>query len=201
MMKKKVAVIVLAAGMTLAGCMTALASGWQKNDTGWWYATNDEGTAWYADEWQWIDGNGDGVAESYCFDQNGYLYTDTITPDGYTVNADGAWVENGQVQTKEAAQPVSDTGAAVSDAASENVPDVSGVYRGVYKGMTINAEIMWLPDENRYWAEVDMFLKDYLPDYVGNGVFRNDYTGFEFNGSTLVFHDYYSDETVTLTKQ
>ncbi len=194
MMKKKIAVIVLAAGMTLAGCMTALASGWQKNDTGWWYATNDEGTAWYADEWQWIDGNGDGVAESYCFDKNGYLYTDTTTPDGYTVNADGAWVENGQVQTKEATQPV-------SDAASESTPDVSGFYTGEYDGRTINAEIMWLPYENRYWAEVDMFLKDYLPDYVGNGVFRNDYTGFEFNGSTLVFHDYYSDETVTLTKQ
>ena len=30
----------------------------------------------------------------------GWLLTNTTTPDGYTVNADGAWVENGRVQEK-----------------------------------------------------------------------------------------------------
>ena len=38
--------------------------------------------------WQWIDGNGDGVSESYYFDGNGYMLFNTTTPDGYTVNAD-----------------------------------------------------------------------------------------------------------------
>lgn len=31
-------------------------------------------------------GSGDGTAESYCFDDWGYLYVNTVTPDGYQVN-------------------------------------------------------------------------------------------------------------------
>lgn len=42
------------------------------------------------------------MAECYCFDQNGYLLVDTMTPDGYTVNEDGAWTDNGAVQTRRA---------------------------------------------------------------------------------------------------
>lgn len=30
------------------------------------------------------------------------MYADTVTPDGYTVNADGAWVEDGEVQRRPA---------------------------------------------------------------------------------------------------
>lgn len=73
--------------------------GWRKNETGWWYATNAEGTAWHAGCWQWLDGNGDGMAECYYFNQDGYMAADTTTPDGYTVNADGAWIVDGVVQT------------------------------------------------------------------------------------------------------
>ena len=94
----------------------AFGAGWQTNDSGRWYGTNADNTTWYANGWQWIDGNGDGTAESYCFDANGYLYTNTTTPDGYTVNADGAWTENGVVQTKaaEAAETASQTVAQTS---------------------------------------------------------------------------------------
>ena len=35
--------------------------------------------------------------ENYC---SGYCLTNTLTPDAYTVNADGAWTIYGQVQTK-----------------------------------------------------------------------------------------------------
>lgn len=42
-------------------------------------------------------GNGDGTAESYCFDDWGYLYVNTVTPDGYQVNELGAWVQDGEV--------------------------------------------------------------------------------------------------------
>lgn len=31
--------------------------GWQKNDTGWWYATDYKGSAWYHDGWFWINAN------------------------------------------------------------------------------------------------------------------------------------------------
>ena len=55
---------------------------------------------WYASGWEWIDSNGDGVAECYYFDTRGYMLAGTTTPDGYTVNADGAWVHDDTVQTK-----------------------------------------------------------------------------------------------------
>lgn len=45
-------------------------------------------------------GSGDETAESYCFDDWGYLYVNTVTPDGYQVNELGAWVQDGEVQTK-----------------------------------------------------------------------------------------------------
>ncbi len=54
----------------------------------------------FAAGWQWLDENNDGIAECYYFDDNGSKLTGTTTPDGYTVNADGAWVENGAVQTQ-----------------------------------------------------------------------------------------------------
>lgn len=42
-------------------------------------------------------GSGDETAESYCFDDWGYLYVNTVTPDGYQVNELGAWVQDGEV--------------------------------------------------------------------------------------------------------
>lgn len=48
----------------------------------------------------WIDGNNDGKAECYYFDSVGYMLVNTTTPDGCTVNADGAWTQNGVVQTQ-----------------------------------------------------------------------------------------------------
>lgn len=87
--------------MVVGSNMTVFAAGWQQNATGWWWQ-NDDGS-WPANSWQWLDGNGDGVAECYYFDGNGYMLANTTTPDGYTVNADGAWTVNGVVQTKSVA--------------------------------------------------------------------------------------------------
>jgi hypothetical protein len=40
--------------------------------------------------WEWLmvspDGTQDGLKYAYCFNEYGYLYTNTITPDGYQVN-------------------------------------------------------------------------------------------------------------------
>lgn len=58
---------------------------------------------WPANFWQWLDWNGDGVAECCYFDGNGCMLANTTTPDGYTVNADRAWTVNGVVQTQGAA--------------------------------------------------------------------------------------------------
>ena len=64
----------------------------------WWY---DLGNGKYhMSSWQWIDGNHDSIAECYCFDENGWMYENTTTPDGYTVNENGAWTVSNIVQTK-----------------------------------------------------------------------------------------------------
>ena len=57
--------------------------------------------------WNWIDADGDGKSECYYFEKEstgkkGKLYKSTTTPDGYTVNEKGQWVQNGQVITRDA---------------------------------------------------------------------------------------------------
>lgn len=54
----------------------------------------------FAGQWQWQDVNGDGISECYYYDDNGTMLTNTTTPDGYTVDSNGAWVVNGVVQTQ-----------------------------------------------------------------------------------------------------
>ena len=85
--------IALSANLTFA-------SGWTKgiSKNAWWF---DFGNGdYFKSSWQWIDGNQDGIAECYCFDENGWMYENTITPDGYTVNENGAWTVSNIVQTK-----------------------------------------------------------------------------------------------------
>lgn len=100
MKNKKLTVLALTAGLSVLSCIPAFASGWQKDTVGWWYGTNENNTTWYNSGWQWVDGNNDGIAESYYFNSNGYIAVNT-TVDGYTVNNDGAWTVNGIVQTKQ----------------------------------------------------------------------------------------------------
>jgi len=63
-----------------------------------WYDFGDQ--TYPRDGWYWLDDDGDGTAECYCFDEIGWLYDDCVTPDGYTVNKKGAWIDQGQVVTR-----------------------------------------------------------------------------------------------------
>ena len=78
--------------------MPAFAGAWKtgtgSNQNMWWY-DNEDGT-YAAGGWQWNDGNQDGTAECYYFDSQGWMAAGTETPDGYQVNEDGAWTENGR---------------------------------------------------------------------------------------------------------
>ena len=97
-MRKKALSIMLVCAATMLLTIPAFAAGWQKDNIGWWYQ-NDDGT-YPTKEWKWLDGNGDGIAECYYFNSFGYCLMNAMTPDGYMVNADGAWVVNGVVQTQ-----------------------------------------------------------------------------------------------------
>ena len=91
--------------LSLSAAFPAMAGSW-KNGAGdnaarWWYDNGDN--TWAANGWRWIDGNQDGVSECYYFDAEGWLLTSTTTPDGYNVNADGAWTVNGIAQIRQTA--------------------------------------------------------------------------------------------------
>ena len=94
-MKKIVALIGMAV-LTASMSMTAFAGEWKQDSTGWWWQKDDGSSP--VNQWQWIDGNNDGIAECYYFDTNGYMLFNTTTPDGYEVNSNGNWVINSIVQ-------------------------------------------------------------------------------------------------------
>lgn len=91
-MRKKILSLILAVVLSATMGFTALAGQWEQDGIDYKYK-NDDGT-YATGTWQWIDG------KSYYFDGNGYMIHDTVTPDGYTVDSDGAWVVNGEVQTR-----------------------------------------------------------------------------------------------------
>lgn len=95
MLKKTV---VLSLILCIWSAIPTYAGQWRLDERGWWWE-NDDGSYPKA-QWQWLDGNCDGTSECYYFDGTGYLITDTVAPDGYRVNSDGAWVLNGIVQVK-----------------------------------------------------------------------------------------------------
>lgn len=98
MKNKKLAVLGITLGLSVLSAMPAFAGQWKQDATGWWYQ-NEDGS-YPTSTWKWIDGNNDGIAESYYFNESGYIVVNTSV-EGYTVNADGAWTVNGIVQTKQ----------------------------------------------------------------------------------------------------
>ena len=69
-----------------------------------WYGTSDKG-GYYTSHWAWLtvapNGTDNGQKYAYCFNEYGYLYTNTITPDGYQVNGLGQLMLDGKVKTKD----------------------------------------------------------------------------------------------------
>lgn len=98
MRRKKILALTLAVTMASSMSMTVLAGQWVQENNDFKY--QEDNGSYPANTWKWIDGNNDGVAECYYFDGNGYMLSNTTTPDGYTVDASGAWLVNGVVQTQ-----------------------------------------------------------------------------------------------------
>lgn len=83
----------------------AQTAGWQKDNVGWWWRNPDG--SWPANCWQFINGKwyffgGDGYMKTgwiqwngqyyYCDLTNGDMLANTVTPDGFRVDANGAWI-------------------------------------------------------------------------------------------------------------
>ncbi|OON85306.1 hypothetical protein BXO88_13055 [Oribacterium sp. C9] len=95
---KKNKIFMTTIGIIITLTVTSFAGSWGKGSEGWYYL-NDDGS-YVKSGWEWIDGDADGIAECYYFDENGWLLEDTTTPDGHTVDKRGAWIKDGVVQQK-----------------------------------------------------------------------------------------------------
>lgn len=93
---KKLLAIVIATATMASQAMPAMAAEWKQDNTGWWY--QEDNGSYPTNSWKWINGR------CYYFDSNGYMLASTTTPDGYTVDATGAWTVNGVVQTQSTGQ-------------------------------------------------------------------------------------------------
>lgn len=161
--------------MALATSITAFAGTWKLDAKGWWW-DNGNGT-WPAGCWQWCDGNGDGIAECYYFDANGYCQLGGTTPDGYTVNNDGAWTVNGVVQTKVSVNSAQQSGVSyesndVSDTSSDRTRQLEE--KGFYYYTT--------SDDGKYVIyETENSRINVLKQY--RGIFEN--LGIEYYASDL----------------
>lgn len=171
--------------------MTVYAGTWEKDSQGWMYRNNDNSTL--RDVWQWIDGNNDGIAECYYFDSEGYCLTNTTTPDGYKVNADGAWIENGIVKTF------------VFSQSSKNSNDIySGIYKyqysindfGVYKSYFDFSKNVVMQDNDHLLVDGELYTRTedtYYGRVEGGNAFRRpggvaifSYISFNTSSNTLI---------------
>ena len=144
-MKKRIAMTAAVTMMLVAfASAPAFAGQWQSDATGWWWQ-NDDGS-YPANCWQWLDGNQDGIAECYYFDATGYMLADTITPDGYQVDGNGAWIMNGAVQTQAAGgagqqgQDAQGTDTQGQSQSGVYADDYSGIYSVPYYDVSGNVE-------------------------------------------------------------
>lgn len=82
---RKAKVIIASTVLSMAISMTAFAGEWKQDTKGWWYQNEDGG--YPVNSWQNISG------KQYYFNESGYILTNTTTPDGKQVGADGAMIQ------------------------------------------------------------------------------------------------------------
>lgn len=125
--------------LSVASTITAFA-GWEQTGATWKYQNADN--AYFSNGWQWIDGNGDNVAECYYFNADGTILISTTTPDNFTVNENGAWVVNGKVQTEEVAGIATET-TTPTQSQSNNNQGTSNNSRWSKEAEDIDAGTKW----------------------------------------------------------
>lgn len=89
-------IVVLSMLLSLVTSFTALADvGWHQDEQGHWMYMQENG-AYIGYGWKELDG------KQYYFNTDGFMLSDTITPDGYYVGADGAWIPEDKSSSQQA---------------------------------------------------------------------------------------------------
>lgn len=102
----------LVSALSVSFAFSSLAD-WKQNDLGWWY--EEENGSYIKNDWKLIN------EKWYYFGEDGYLFTNRTTPDGYKVN------ENGEITEKESeTKTEKDFSTSVPTSRSENfLPEVT----------------------------------------------------------------------------
>lgn len=135
-MMKSLKVLMVVGVLSMASTMTSMAN-WEQVGTQWKYSNNGV----YLTGWQWLDGNGDGVAECYYLGTDGTMAVSTVIG-GYTVDINGAWIIDGVVQTK-----VVGSGGQTSNSNSgghqnqSGIPDFNELISGVTSSNMDNSDV------------------------------------------------------------
>ena len=82
-MKKRV--LLASAVLSLSMSIQSFAGAWVLDSNGWWWKRDDG--SWPQNKWEVIND------VYYYFGNDGYMLSDTWTPDGYYVDHNGAWVQ------------------------------------------------------------------------------------------------------------
>lgn len=102
---RRVSLSVLTGALVLGGAMVANAQSlgqgqWLLEEKGdhagdFWFTVDPDGKRCIANTWHWVKDN-DGKIRCYFFDSNGWVVKNAVI-DGEKVDADGRWIQNGQV--------------------------------------------------------------------------------------------------------
>ena len=120
--------------LTLALPFTAYASQWTQDAMGW-KVRQDNGTYLMNQWYQNTDG------KWYYIGADGYMMVNAITPDGYQVGADGAWIQPTQ-KSDPVVQPTQSSGndSVISEEEADRIMQEAGINSGAYgTGETINS--------------------------------------------------------------
>lgn len=147
-MKKKFAMLALSGLLTISTFSSAFAGSWMQDNVGWWYLNDDGG--YPANGWHWIDGNNDNTAECYYFNESGYCLLNTTTPDGYTVDANGAWIVSGIVQTKTASVTLTDSETTSTSSSTASSESIESNWNG--KMPYVSGMVKDMPTSGSFWT-------------------------------------------------
>ncbi|MDO4960625.1 MAG: hypothetical protein Q4E57_02040 [Eubacteriales bacterium] len=168
-MKKNLMAFICTAFLAALITVPSFAGQWKSDVNGWWWQ-NDDGS-YPAGCWQTIDSTGSGTSMWYYFDNNGYLLTNTVTPDGYIVNGSGAWTVDGIVQT---------SSASVLD--SIPVYGYTDNYTGIYDIFMDEYQVRYDIAYNSASKTIDLTVRDVYSNavkYKDTYKYRGEYRGVQ----------------------
>lgn len=192
-MKKIATISILSFILSASFALSAFAGMWLSGRDGWWYSYGDG--SYPVSQWAWIDGDGNGEYECYYFNERGYLITNTHSPDGYYVDGNGAWVDKGEVQKKDAEETFY---ARANRQFRQNW--IHGIYECHDEYLGAEMEVGYYSDSGQIYVRIAGNM-NYAPYHLGyfEGVVVNqngnnyyavgtggDYIRFTYNGSNTI---------------